>query len=46
MAIPLLAFLLGGYILIGLIAPKYDWRVLTILVGLSFGAPAWFFFVL
>ena len=46
LAIPLLGFLLGGYVLIGLLAPRYDWRILTILAGLSFGAPALFFFVL
>lgn len=44
MAIPLMAVLLGGYLAIGLLAKKYDWRARAALLVLTFGAPVWFYF--
>ena len=44
MAIPLLVILLGGYVIIGLVAKGYNWRTRAILLVLTFGAPASFYF--
>ncbi len=44
MALPLMAILLGGYILIGLVARRYDWRARASLLVLTFVVPPWFYF--
>ena len=44
MAIPLLVTLLGGYLIIGLVAKGYNWRTRATLLVLTFVAPAWFYF--
>jgi len=44
MALPLLVLLLGGFIVIGLVAERYDWRTRAILLVLTFAVPPWFYF--
>ena len=44
MALPLLATLLGGYMVIGLVAKEYNWRTRAILLVLTFVVPPWFYF--
>ena len=45
MAVPLIVMLLGGYVVIGLVTREYNWRTRAVLLVLTFGAPAWFYFL-
>ncbi len=44
MALPLMGTLLGGYILIGLVCSRYDWRTRALLVVFTVIIPPWFYF--